>query len=260
MRRGRAPASRASDGHEGDGDAARAHGVMVHPSQITWQKAPRMVRRRDMNPLARLARVAVVGGLIISVAACDNSSGATMGTDPTSALPPIKVDLPPPPSFAASDVPEKNPDGTWTVRGVRKHKADNLSKVVKVKAFLLEVYQCPKCPKGQTCKLCDQPHFFLGDKADTKKEKALMVVDYLGPKDKPPALTVGKQYDVEGTFSINSPTGFGASDGLLIFEKMTDDKGKEFVSPATKLEQKALAGEAIEADLAKKREAAKKHK
>ena len=52
-----------------------------------------------------------------------------------------------------------------------------------------------------------------------------MVVDYLGPKDKPPALTVGKQYDVDGTFSINSPTGFGASEGLLIFEKMTDDKG-----------------------------------
>jgi hypothetical protein len=213
-----------------------------------------------MNPLASFARVALVGGLIISVAACDNSSGATMGVDPTSALPPIKVDLPSPPSFAASDIPEKNPDGSWTVRGVRKHKAENLQKVVKVKAFLLEVYQCPKCPKGQTCKLCDQPHFFLGDKADTKKEKALMVVDYLGPKDKPPALTVGKQYDIDGTFSINSPTGFGASDGLLIFEKMTDDKGKEFLSPATKLEQKALAGEAIEADLAKKREAAKNKK
>jgi hypothetical protein len=214
----------------------------------------------DMNPLAGLSRVAIVGGLVLSVAACDNSSGATMGADPTSALPPIKVDLPSPPSFAASDIPEKNPDGSWTVRGVRKHKADNLQKVVKVKAYLLEVYQCPKCPKGQTCKLCDQPHFFLGDKADTKKEKALMVVDYLGPKDKPPALTVGKQYDVDGTFSINSPTGFGASEGLLIFEKMVDDKGKEFTSPAAKLEQKALAGEAIEAALAKKREAAKKHK
>jgi hypothetical protein len=205
--------------------------------------------------------VVLLGGLAIGLVGCDtSSSGATMGNDPSQALPPIKVDLPPPPSFAASDVPEKTPEGSWTVRGLRKHKADNLNKQVKVKAFLLEVYLCPKCPKGQTCKLCDQPHFFLGDKPDTKKEKALMVVDYLGPKDKPPALTVGKQYDVDGTFSINSPTGFGASDGLLVFDKMVDDKGKELTSPATKLEQKALNGEAIEAALAAKREAAKKHK
>jgi hypothetical protein len=45
-----------------------------------------------------------------------------------------------------------------------------------------------------------------------------------------------------------------------VFDKMVDDKGKELTSPATKLEQKALNGEAIEAELAKKREAAKKHK
>src|SRR5262245_51067288 len=201
--------------------------------------------------------------VVVALAAgCSNpGSGAVLASESeATALPPIKVDLPPPPSFAASDVPEKYPDGAFTVRGVRKNKATALNNKTKIKGYLLEVYLCPVCPKGQTCKLCDQPHFFVGDKADTKKEKALMVVDYLGPKDKPPALTVGKQYDVDGTFSINSPTGFGASDGLLIFEKMTDDKGKEFTSPAAKLEQKALAGEAIEAALAAKREAAKKHK
>ena len=209
-----------------------------------------------------MSRVALLGGILLTFAACStNSSGATLAEPQEGqALPPIKVDLPPPPSFAASDIPEKNPDGTWTVRGLRKHKAEQLTKDVKVKAYLLEVYLCPKCPKGQTCKLCDQPHFFLGDKPDTKKEKALMVVDYLGPKDKPPVLTVGKQYDVGGTFNINSPTGFGASDGLLVFDTLTDDKGKVFNSPAKALEQKALQGEAIEASLAAKREAAKKKK
>jgi hypothetical protein len=128
-----------------------------------------------------------------------------------------------------------------------------LNKDVKVKAYLLEVYQCPKCPKGQTCKLCDQPHFFMGDKPDTKKEKALMVVDYLGPKDKPPALTVGKQYDVAGTFAINSPTGFGASDGLVVFDSMTDDKGTVLQSPAKKLEEQAIKGEAAEQARLKKK-------
>lgn len=204
-----------------------------------------------------MSRIAQVLGLLILAAGCSNSSsGASMAEPEATALPPIKVDLPSPPSFAASDVPEKNPDGTFTVRGLRKKKAENLNKEIKVKAYLLEVYQCPKCPKGQTCKLCDQPHFFMGDKPDTKKEKALMVVDYLSPKQKPPALTVGKQYDVAGTFSVNSPTGFGASDGLVVFDTMTDDKGVVFQSPAKALEEKALKGEAQEQALEAKRQAA----
>jgi hypothetical protein len=203
-----------------------------------------------------------------------NASGASMGPEPeATTLPAIKVSLPPPPSFAASDVPEKLPDGAYTIRGLRKNKMAVcekaapgqpppegclLNKESKVRAYLLEVYQCPVCPKGQTCKLCDQPHFFVGDKPDTKKEKALMVVDYLMPKQKPPVLTVGKQYDIEGTFAINSPTGFGSSDGLLVFSKMKDDKGTEFLSQAQQLESKAMAGEAIEAALAAKRAANKK--
>ena len=167
----------------------------------------------------------------------------------------------------------KLPSGDWTIYGLRKNKRKlcmpvapgkeppaecMMNKDVKVQAYLLEVYQCPKCPKGQTCKLCDQPNFLLGDKADTKKEKALMVVDYLLPKQKPPLLTVGKQYDVEGNFAINSPTGFGSSEGLLIFSHMVDDKGVEFMGQAEQLEKKALEGEAVEAALAAKREANKK--
>jgi hypothetical protein len=203
-----------------------------------------------------MSRIAQVLGLLMLAAGCSNSSGASMAEPEATALPPIKVDLPSPPSFAASDIPEKNPDGTFTIRGLRKKKAENLNKEVKVKAYLLEVYQCPKCPKGQTCKLCDQPHFFLGDKADTRKEKALMVVDYLSPKQKPPALTVGKQYDIAGTFSINSPTGFGDSNGLIVFDSMTDDKGVVFNSPAKALEEKALKGEEQEKALEAKRQAA----
>jgi hypothetical protein len=206
-----------------------------------------------------MSRIALVSGLLFC-AACSQGSGATMAEPEATALPPIKVDLPPPPSFAASDIPEKNPDGTWTIRGIRKHRAETIDKAGKVKAYLLEVYQCPKCPKGQTCKACEQPHFFLGDKPDTKKEKALMVVDYLGPKQKPPALTVGKQYEVAGTFSINSPTGFGASDGLLVFDSMTDDKNQVFQSPSKALEEKALKGEQQEQALEAKRAAAMKKK
>jgi hypothetical protein len=218
--------------------------------------------------------ILVAFGALLAAGCSGNSSGATMGPEPeATALPPIKVDLPPPPSFAASDIPDKNPDGTYTIHGLRKNKRKfcdvklapgqpaapecMLQKDATVKGYLLEVYQCPVCPKGQTCKLCDQPHFFLGDKADTKREKALMVVDYLLPKQKPPVLTVGKQYDVNGTFSVNSPTGFGSSEGLLVFGKMKDDKGVEFLSTALQLEQKALAGEKLEEEALKKK--LKKH-
>ena len=198
--------------------------------------------------------------LILLAAGCtSNSSGASFGAETeATALPPIKVDLPPPPSFAASDIPEKTPEGDWSIRGVRKNRATTLNQKVKVKGYLLEVYQCPVCPKKQVCKACDQPHFFIGDKPDTKKEKALMVVDYLSPKQKPPALTVGKQYELNGNFAINSPTGFGSSDGLLVFSEMKDDKGVEFMGTAEALEKKAMEGEAIEAAFAAKRAAAKK--
>lgn len=226
-----------------------------------------------------MSRSALVGSLLFMIAGgavgCSNSSGATMAEPEATALPPIKVDLPPPPAnLGVSDVPEKLPNGDWTIYGLRKNKKRNcimaqgakeppadcqLNKDVKVSGYLLEVYQCPKCPKGQTCKMCDQPHFFLGDKPDTKKEKALMVVDYLAPKQKPPALTVGKQYEVNGNFAINSPTGFGASDGLLVFDSMTDDKGVPFMSPAKALEEKALKGEAQAEAEAKSGKAPKKH-
>jgi len=196
-----------------------------------------------------VGRVVAVGSVVVGVlAGCQNSQGGAMlgGNEPATALPPIKVDLPPPPPFTDQDQPLAYPDGTVSIFGLRKQKDKYLSKEVKVKAYLLEIYQCPKCPKGQTCKLCDQPHFFLSDQQNGKKEKAMMVVDYLMPKQKPPFLTVGKQYVVEGTFARNSPTGFADSDGLLEFSKMVDDKGQEFLSMAQQLEQKALKGQAEE--------------
>jgi hypothetical protein len=186
--------------------------------------------------------VAVTVGL--ASGGCSSAPGGPLlASEEATALPPIKVDLPAPPSFAEENQPHQYPDGTWSVFGLRKQLDKQLGKDVKVKAFLLEVYQCPVCPKGQTCKLCDQPHFFMADKPDGKKEKSLMVVEYLMPKQKPPALTVGKQYTIDGTFARNSPGGFAMSDGLLQFTRLTDDKGVEFLSPAAQLEKQALEGE-----------------
>ena len=186
-------------------------------------------------------------------------------------LAPIKVDLPPTPNFNVNNAPETYPTGELSIFGLRKHMAQNLDKDVQVKAYLIEIYECPaeqrKCndalaakdkkekikaakaaakaskkgapPTAQeppkvaagACRPCDQPHFFMSDTQNGKKERALLVADY-PVKDwktgKPKALVtpVGKQYVVTGTFAINSMAGFGASDGLIIHKKLVDDQGK----------------------------------
>jgi len=133
-------------------------------------------------------------------------------------LAPIKVDLPPPPNFNITNAPETYPTGELSVYGLRKHMNQNLDKDVQVKAYLIEIYECPaeqrKCndelaaknkkqkmkeakaaakaskkgappaaapepPKAAgACRPCDQPHFFMADTPTTKKERALLVADY----------------------------------------------------------------------------------
>ena len=133
-------------------------------------------------------------------------------------LAPIKVDLPPSPNFNVNNAPETYPTGELSIFGLRKHMAQNLDKDVQVKAYLIEIYECPaeqrKCndalaakdkkekiknakaaakasKKGApptaapepaksngACHPCDQPHFFMSDTPTGKKERALLVADY----------------------------------------------------------------------------------
>ena len=174
------------------------------------------------------------------------------------AVAPIKVNLPAPPNFDIATAPLQYPSGEMSVYGLRKGMSKFLDKDVRVKAYVLEVYECPaeqrKCNDeaaakakrekraGKTppapaptdkpaCRPCDQPHFFISDTKDGKLERALLVADY-PTKDwktnKPKPLTAkpGEQYIVTGTFAINSITGFAASNGLIIHKKMEDMQGK----------------------------------
>jgi hypothetical protein len=176
------------------------------------------------------------------------------------ALPPIKVNLPSPPNFDVPTAPPQYPSGELSIHGLRKGMSKYLDKDVRVKAFVLEVYECPaelrKCNEEAAakakrekrkaapaaaaapaatdkaaCRPCDQPHFFIADTATTKKERALLVADYpvkdwKTGKPKPFTAKAGEQYVVTGTFAINSITGFAASNGLLIHKKMEDLQGK----------------------------------
>lgn len=171
----------------------------------------------------------------------------------------IKVNLPAPPNFDVATAPVQYPTGELSIYGLRKGMSKYLDKDVRVKAYLLEIYECPaeirKCndeaaakakrekraakpgtpppvaPEKGTCRPCDQPHFFLADAKDTKIERALLVADYpvkdwKTNKPKPLVATKGEQYVVTGTFAINSITGFAASNGLIIHKKFEDQTGK----------------------------------
>jgi hypothetical protein len=132
-------------------------------------------------------------------------------------LPPIKVELPAQPNFNINNAPEQYPTGELSVYGLRKHMNQHLDKDVQVRAYLLQIYECPaeqrKCndelaaknkkekmkaaklaqkaskagappatqepPKTTgACRPCDQPHFFMADTPTTKIERALLVADY----------------------------------------------------------------------------------
>jgi hypothetical protein len=146
------------------------------------------------------------------------SSGVRMAYGQGTALPPIKVDLPPPPNFNIQNAPEKYPSGELSIYGLRKKMSTYMDKDVQVRAYLLQIYECPaeqrkcndqlaekskkekkkemqKLKKGQGataeapakepakemkggCRPCDQPHFFLGDTPTTKLDHGLLVADY----------------------------------------------------------------------------------
>jgi hypothetical protein len=177
------------------------------------------------------------------------------------ALPPMKVNLPPSPNFDVATAPPVYPTGEMSVYGLRKQLSKYLDKDVRLKAYLLEVYECPadirKCNEDAAAKLkkekrkgakpeaapppkvameggcrpCDQAHFFMADTPTTKKERALLVADYpikdwTTGKPKPLVAKIGEQYVVTGTFAINSITGFAASNGLIIHKKLEDAQGK----------------------------------
>lgn len=145
-------------------------------------------------------------------------------------LPPIDVKLPPSPTFQKEHPPEVYPDGAFSVYGVRKNLKDLLKKKVRAKAYLLEVYECPPCPKGSQCPPCAKPHFWVTDRAGGAKDQALLVTDYITEINKSKrkrqeaemsrTLVVGKPFYVSGTLARSSESGFSNSEGLIIFESI----------------------------------------
>lgn len=195
----------------------------------------RVVIRTERNVQVCLPIVAVVvmasTGLLSTglLSACDTSSGSGMQIGNTSAqteLPRVEVKLPPPPSFNKEHPPASYQDGTLSVYGLRQELSGYLDKAVSVKGIVVDVYECPTCPKGAACRPCSRPHFWLGDSKDTPKDHALIVADLPEKpnRKKQREIVTGARLVVTGRFAKRSNTGFAASDGLLIYEDHKADR------------------------------------
>ncbi|HEY0705970.1 MAG TPA: hypothetical protein VGG33_04195 [Polyangia bacterium] len=201
-----------------------------------------------------------VGSAVIALSPLVSTNAFGQGQE----LPAIKVNLPASPNFDAATAPVQHPTGEYSVYGLRKSMTKILDKDVKVKGYLLYLYECPpevrKCNEEQDakkkrearktranarpdappptaaaqpggCKACEQPHFFLSDTPNGKMERAILVADYpikdwKTGKPKPLVVKQGDPYVVTGTFAINSITGFAASNGLIVHKRTEDAAGK----------------------------------
>jgi hypothetical protein len=162
---------------------------------------------------------------LLSLAGCeqggdDKSARIGAGQLKQSKLARLEVKLPQSPSFNKDHAPKLYPDQTLSIYGLRKDAKTFLNKTVRVKAYLLEVYKCPKCPKGAKCKECTAPHFYLSDKKNGTKDKALMVTDYPEKDEKTRRklkFNEGERYIITGLFTKRSGTGFSHSEGLMVY-------------------------------------------
>jgi hypothetical protein len=175
--------------------------------------------------MTKLGAVLLLSALAVYGCPSSGDSGASIGGSEEAEqvqAPNIKVNLPPSPSFQKEHAPERYTDQSYSVYGLRKNIKTTLNQQVRVKGYLLEVYECPPCPKGTTCKTCDKPHLWLADRANSPKEEAMMVA--VLPKEDPKTkkkvgFDVGQQYFFTGTFAKQSATGFSHSEGLLMYQE-----------------------------------------
>jgi len=167
----------------------------------------------------------MIRSLLVGLTAlgCSSSTGGeSLGETGPENVPPLKLELPPPPAFDRPKTPLVYPDQTLSVYGLRHAMDQHLGKEVRVKAVVLEVYQCPVCKRGKKCPPCDLPHLWLADEAEAAKDKALLVADL--PYDdrgkyKKLDLSAGQTVVVAGTFAKQSNTGFSSSEGLVVYKE-----------------------------------------
>ena len=214
--------------------------------------------------MIRARRVCKLSPLLVAVilsAACDSQSGAAVEVEK---LPEIKPDLPAVPTLPPPPHPIQQPDGSYSVFGLRKRMKNTMDTDVDVTGYVVETYAPPPCPDGKNCPLARAPHVYLADsKGEADAAKRILLVGYAENQkaiddailDKkrgrnkapspesgiipvPTDLFPGAKVKVKARFTRVSGSGFAQSDGLL------DYRAHVTIEPPAEVPEPALAAKA----------------
>ncbi|MCA9583306.1 MAG: hypothetical protein KC416_16010 [Myxococcales bacterium] len=185
-----------------------------------------------------MKRFAFILAIALPCIACEQGVASDLTVEK---LPAVTPNLPAVPTLPPPPHPVTYGDGSYTVFGLRKKANITMDTDVEVTAYIVDIYQAPECPKGETCPLPTAPHLYLADTPDEKEAKNRLtlvgyaenqkqideaVADAKRGRYKPPPeetgllpvptdFAVGNKVKLKGRFARVSGTGFNISNGLL---------------------------------------------
>lgn len=117
-----------------------------------------------MRATARLNLVFIVLASSLTVlvlAACETHRAPVVVEED---LPEIRPNLPPVPNVPPPRHKIQYPDGTWSVYGLRKRVEQNIGEEVRIKAYIVKIFEPQPCPEDRTCPPSPMPHLWMFSK------------------------------------------------------------------------------------------------
>ena len=151
-------------------------------------------------------------------------------------LPEVNPNLPPVPQIPEPPFPIRNADNTYTVFGLRNKIRQTIDTEVSVTAYIVDIYEPPECPEGETCPRPTAPHMWIADtEGESDDAKKMAVAGYAENHEEleeairrrrpqrsqdgeitiPTDFAVGNRVKVTGRFVRVSGSGFNYSEGLI---------------------------------------------
>jgi hypothetical protein len=158
--------------------------------------------------------------------------------EPEKELPPAVVDLPEiPADLGVSKVPERHPDGSYTIDGIRRNRKKHLDNKVLVKGTVVWIYKCAyleekkKLRPGQKqakrdpdepAPTCQPPHIQIADDPASDKNRMMVVKldDFLEEQIDEGVLKIGDEHTFEGTYADIGLSFAAVEEGLVILDKI----------------------------------------
>lgn len=127
-----------------------------------------------------------------------------------------QVDLPAVPPLERLQMPERMPDGSWSVAGLLANRADLMDSEVELTALLREVYECDRPEGSESRDGCFRAHFFVADTLRTPQR--LLAVGYDERYEE--QLSEGERYTLVGRYTRTHTGHVSTEDGLIVVQEI----------------------------------------